>query len=204
MPVCKVDYERSEIREYSNEKDAGHRYLHLVMIPVDLNLIQQAFMGNLSEYTINIFPKRKADMSIDDEFENALIDAFNNKQLQNTMVERIEVKIPPTFMTYTSGERKGQWIADSSGNSRVYNNVQMMCVMKKKADGEGYEPTIPINRLEAQALRMRDQRIQSGVWASAVEEIDQADVANVVEVVEEEVETTPQTPQRPQPQARRQ
>ena len=200
MPVCKVDYERSEVREYTNEKDAGHKYLHLVMIPTDLNLIQQAFMGSMSEYVINIFPKRNSDMTIDEEFENALIDAFNNKQLQNTMVERIEVEIPPTFMSYTTGERKGEWIIDSTGNPRVYTSVQMMCVMKKSTNGDGYEPTIPINRLQQQANRMRDQRILSGTWASAIEEHNEADVANVMEVTDD---LMPQQPIRPQQPVRR-
>lgn len=211
MPLCKIDYERSSVQEYKNTNDAGHKYLHLTMVPTDMGLIQQAFMGNMSEYVINIFPKRKSDMTIDEDFEKTLIDAFNNKQLTNTMIDRVEVEIPDTWMTYSSGERQGQVITDpSTGMYRVYKSVQMICVMKKKVDESGWEPSIPLNRLKQQALRMREQRINSGLWFNPTADIEtEADNANVLTPTEDLPPVQPvqqtapqqapqQQPQRPQ------
>lgn len=203
MPLCKIDYERSSVQEYKNTNDAGHKYLHLTMVPTDMGLIQQAFMGNMSEYVINIFPKRKSDMTIDEDFEKALIDAFNNKQLQNTMVDRVEVEIPDTWMTYSNGERRGQIITDqATGQRRVYKSVQLICVMKKKADESGWEPSIPLNRLKQQALRMREQRINSDLWFNATSDVDPiADNANVLTPTEDLPPMQPQQPIQPvQPQ----
>lgn len=203
MPLCKIDYERSSVQEYKNTNDAGHKYLHLTMVPTDMGLIQQAFMGNMSEYVINIFPKRKSDMTIDEDFEKALIDAFNNKQLMNTMIDRVEIEIPDTWMTYSSGERQGQIITDqATGQYRVYKSVQLICVMKKKTDESGWEPSIPLNRLKQQALRMREQRINSGLWFNATSDVDPiADNANVLTPTEDLSPMQPQQPVQPvQPQ----
>ena len=203
MPLCKIDYNRSSVQEYKNTNDVGHKYLHLTMVPTDMGLIQEAFMGNMSEYVINIFPKRKSNMTIDEDFEKALIDAFNNKQLQNTMVDRVEIEIPDTWMTYSSGERKGQIITDqTTGEPLVYKSVQMICVMKKKADESGWEPSIPLNRLKKQALRMREQRIYSQTWFIPKANLNtEADNANVLTPTEDLPPTQPQQPIQPvQPQ----
>lgn len=203
MPLCKVDYDRSEVRDYQNEADAGHQYLSLTLVPKTMNRMMRSYMGNLAEYKLNFFPTRNSDMEIDQEFEDALIADFNNKALGEVYVERVEVEIPPTLMTYTSGENKGEVIT-VGGVEKVYTTVQITCLMKEKADKSGMEPAIPMNRLKSQALRMREQRINSGLWFDATGEApNEADTANIV-TVEEEAETpTQQQPQRPTRPTRR-
>lgn len=203
MPLCKVDYDRSEVRDYQNEADAGHQYLSLTLVPKTMNRMMRSYMGNLAEYKLNFFPTRNSDMEIDQEFEDALIADFNNKALGEVYVERVEVEIPPTLMTYTSGENKGEVIT-VGGVEKVYTTVQITCLMKEKADKSGMEPAIPMNRLKSQALRMREQRINSGLWFDATGEApNEADTANIV-TVEEEAETpAQQQPQRPTRPTRR-
>lgn len=207
MPLCKVDYDRSEVRDYQNEADAGHQYLSLTLVPKTMNRMMRSYMGNLAEYKLNFFPTRSSDMEIDQEFEDALIADFNNKALGEVYVERVEVEIPPTLMTYTSGENKGEVIT-VGGVEKVYTTVQITCLMKEKADKSGMEPAIPMNRLKSQALRMREQRINSGLWFDATGETpDEADTANIINI-EEEAETpkqqpTQQPPERPTRPTRR-
>lgn len=203
MPLCKVDYDRSEVRDYQNEADAGHQYLSLTLVPKTMNRMMRSYMGNLAEYKLNFFPTRNSDMEIDQEFEDALIADFNNKALGEVYVERVEVEIPPTLMTYTSGENKGEVIT-VGGVEKVYTTVQITCLMKEKADKSGMEPAIPMNRLKSQALRMREQRINSGLWFDATGEApDEADTANMVTVEEEAEAPTQQQPQRPTRPTRR-
>lgn len=194
MPLCKVDYDRSEVRDYQNEADAGHQYLSLTLVPKTMNSLMRSYMGSLAEYHLNFFPPRDRDTSeIDQEFEDELIADFNKKALHEVYVERVEVEIPPTLMTYTSGENKGE-IITVGGVEKVYTTVQITCLMKEKADKSGMEPAIPMNRLKSQALRMREQRINSGLWFDATSEApDEADTANIV-TVEEETEAPKQQP----------
>lgn len=197
MPLCKVDYDRSEVRDYKNEADAGHQYLSLTLVPKTMTRLMQSYMGNLAEYKLNFFPKRNSDMEINQEFEDTLIADFNNKALGDVYVERVEVEIPPTLMTYTFGGNKGE-IITVGGVEKVYTTVQITCLMKEKADKSGMEPAIPMNRLKSQALRMREQRINSGLWFDATGEApDEADTANIVTVEEETEAPTQQPPQRP-------
>lgn len=203
MPLCKVDYDRSEVRDYQNEADAGHQYLSLTLVPKTMNRMMRSYMGNLAEYKLNFFPTRNSDMEIDQEFEDALIADFNNKALGEVYVERVEVEIPPTLMTYTFGENKGEVIT-VGGVDKVYTTVQITCLMKEKADKSGMEPAIPMNRLKSQALRMREQRINSGLWFDATGEApNEADTANIVTVEEEAEAPTQQQPQRPTRPTRR-
>lgn len=207
MPLCKIDYERSEVREYQNEADKGHSYLHLMFIPKSMNLVEQSFMGNMSEYPLNIFPKRDSEMNIDEAFEDALLDAFEKKQLGDTMIDRVEVEIPPTLMTYSSGANQGNVIQEN-GVDKVYTTLQIICVMKEKADKSGWEPSIPMNRLKAQAARIREQRINSGSWidATTTDDSHEADIANIINPDEEDVAPRQQPqqrqPSRQQPQRR--
>lgn len=207
MPLCKIDYDRSEIREYQNEADKGHSYLHLMFIPKSMNLVEQSFMGNMSEYPLNIFPKRDSEMNIDEAFENALLDAFEKKQLGDTMIDRVEVEIPPTLMRYSSGANQDK-IIQENGVDKVYTTLQIICVMKEKADKSGWEPSIPMNRLKAQAARIREQRINSGSWidATTTDDNHEAETANIIAPDEEEVAPRQQPqqrqPSRQQPQRR--
>ena len=74
----KVDYDRSEIVEFQSDADKGHSYLRLIFVPEKMSLLERATKGRSSEYQMNFYPQRDNEGAINQEFEDAIIDAFNN------------------------------------------------------------------------------------------------------------------------------
>lgn len=165
MPLCKVNYDRSEVRDFSSDKDQGHQYLSLVFVPVKMSLLQRASAGRVgSEYQMNFYPQRDSQMEINEEFEAELIEAFNNKQLEDCLVGRAEVPIPPTVMTYSSDTKthqKGEIIMEGN-EERIYTSIQITCLMKM-VDGKEV-PINSANELKTRALAIRKYRIDAQEW----------------------------------------
>lgn len=204
MPLCRIDYDRSEKREYQNDEDKGHYYLHLVFVPKKLSVLSRCIRGTrVTEYEMNVFPPRTNDNSLDVEAEKELLTLFDNKELGDVVVGRAEVPIPPTIMTYSTDSKNHQAgdVIMSGDSPRIYDTVQIVCEMEMKNGEE--TPVIPMNQLISRALAMREYRINSGSWYDAADyegSNDDADDANIIN--DDPIQQQP--PQQQQPQQQRQ
>lgn len=198
----KVDYDRSEIVEFQSDADKGHNYLRLIFVPEKMSLLERAVKGRSSEYQMNFYPQRDNEGAINQEFEDAIIDAFNNKEIDKepVYVDRVSVEIAPVVMTYQTDSKKGNYskgdIVMEGNNARIYTSIQLTCLMKIVKGEE--VPIMSENELKTRANAIRAYRIDEGQWYDAEEYL-----ASVNDETEEEeqpdiINDEPEQPKQPQ------
>lgn len=184
--LCRVDYQRSSIKQFSN--DPTKSYLDLVFVPKQLNILAVTELGNNAEYRLQFFPQRdRATNQINEVHMNQLIAAFKAQSFGDTLVERFEIPIKPCYFTYTldvpsAGITKGSIILDTTtGQPKVYSFVQITS-LSKMVDGKEV-PLVAMSVLESRANRLREQRIKEGAWREPDNSVD-ATVINAVQAAE--------------------
>lgn len=198
----KVDYDRSEIVEFQSDADKGHNYLRLIFVPEKISLLERAAKGRSSEYQMNFYPQRDNEGAINQEFEDAIIDAFNNKEIDKepVYVDRVNVEIAPVVMTYQTDSRRGNYskgdVIMEGNNARIYTSIQLTCLMKIVKGEE--VPIMSENELKTRANAIRAYRIDEGQWYDAEEYL-----ASVNDETEEEeqpdiINDEPEQPKQPQ------
>lgn len=202
----KVDYDRSEIVEFQSDADKGHNYLRLIFVPEKMSLLERAVKGRSSEYQMNFYPQRDNKGAINQEFEDAIIDAFNNKEIDKepVYVDRVSVEIAPVVMTYQTNSRRGNYskgdIIMEGNNARIYTSIQLTCLMKIVKDEE--VPMMSENELKTRANAIRAYRINEGQWYDAEEYLananDETEEEEQPDIIDDEPETQKQ-PQNRQP-----
>lgn len=204
----KVDYDRSEIVEFQSEADKGHKYLRLIFVPEKMSLLERAVKGRSSEYQMNFYPQRDNEGTISQEFEDAIIDAFNNKAIDKepVYVDRVSVEIAPVVMTYQTNSRRGNYskgdVIMEGNNARIYTSIQLTCLMKIVKGEE--EPIMSENELKTRANAIRAYRIDEGQWYDAEEYLANANDETEEEeeqpdIINDEPEQPKQQPQNRQP-----
>lgn len=202
----KVDYDRSEIVEFQSDADKGHKYLRLIFMPEKMSLLERAAKGRSSEYQMNFYPQRDNEGTINQEFEDAIIDAFNNKEIdkESVYVDRVSVEIAPVVMTYQTDSRRGNYskgdVIMEGNNARIYTSIQLTCLMKIVKGEE--VPMMSENELKTRANAIRAYRIDEGQWYDAEEYL--ASINDDVEEEEEKPDIIDNEPEQPrqQPQNR--
>lgn len=184
--LCKVDYQRSSIKQFSN--DPTKSYLDLVFVPKQLSILAITELGNNAEYRLQFFPQRdRTTNQINEIHMNQLIAAFKNQSFGDTLVERFEIPIKPCYFTYTldvpsAGITKGSIILDTTtGQPKVYSSVQITSLCKM-VDGKEV-PLVPLSTLESRANRLREQRIKEGAWREPDNSVN-ATVINAMQAAE--------------------
>ena len=203
----KVDYDRSEIVEFQSDADKGHNYLRLIFVPEKMSLLERAAKGRSSEYQMNFYPQRDDEGAINQEFEDAIIDAFNNKEIDKepVYVDRISVEIAPVVMTYQTDSRRGNYskgdVIMEGNNARIYTNIQLTCLMKIVKGEE--VPIMSENELKTRANAIRAYRIDEGQWYDAEEYLananDETEEEEQPDIIDNEPEQPKQQPQNRQP-----
>ncbi len=203
----KVDYDRSEIVEFQSDADKGHNYLRLIFVPEKMSLLERAAKGRSSEYQMNFYPQRDNEGAINQEFEDAIIDAFNNKEIDKepVYVDRVSVEIAPVVMTYQTDSRRGNYskgdIIMEGNNARIYTSIQLTCLMKIVKDEE--VPIMSENELKTRANAIRAYRIAEGQWYDAEEYLananDETEEEEQPDIINDEPEQPKQQPQNRQP-----
>ena len=202
----KVDYDRREIVEFQSEADKGHKYLRLIFVPEKMSLLERAVKGRSSEYQMNFYPQRDNEGTISQEFEDAIIDAFNNKAIDKepVYVDRVSVEIAPVVMTYQTDSRRGNYskgdVIMEGNNARIYTSIQLTCLMKIVKGEE--VPIMSENELKTRANAIRAYRIDEGQWYDAEEYL--ANANDETEEEEEQPDIINDEPEQPkqQPQNR--
>nr|DAL58381.1 MAG TPA_asm: hypothetical protein [Bacteriophage sp.] len=197
----KVDYDRSEIVEFQSDADKGHNYLRLIFVPEKMSLLERAAKGRSSEYSMNFYPQRDNDGTIDQEFEDAIIEAFNNKEIDKepVYVDRVSVEIAPVVMTYQTDSRRGNYskgdVIMEGNNARVYTSIQLTCLMKIVKGEE--VPIMSKNELKTRANAIRAYRIDEGQWYDAEEYLananDETEEEETPDVIDDEPEPKQQS-----------
>lgn len=203
----KVDYDRSEIVEFQSNPDKGHSYLRLIFVPEKMSLLERAAKGRSSEYQMNFYPQRDNEGTINQEFEDAIIDAFNNKEIDKepVYVDRVSVEIVPVVMTYQTDSRRGNYskgdVIMEGNNARIYTSVQLTCLMKIVKGEE--VPMMSENELKTRANAIRAYRIAEGQWYDAEEYLantnDETEEEEQPDIINDEPEQPKQQPQNRQP-----
>lgn len=203
----KVDYDRSEIVEFQSDADKGHNYLRLIFVPEKMSLLERAAKGRSSEYQMNFYPQRDNEGAINQEFEDAIIDAFNNKEIDKepVYVDRVSVEIAPVVMTYQTDSRRGNYskgdVIMEGNNARIYTSIQLTCLMKIVKGGE--VPMMSENELKTRANAIRAYRIDEGQWYDAEEYLantnDETEEEEQPDIINDEPEQPKQQPQNRQP-----
>lgn len=203
----KVDYDRSEIVEFQSDADKGHNYLRLIFVPEKMSLLERAAKGRSSEYQMNFYPQRDSEGAINQEFEDAIIDAFNNKKIDKepVYVDRVSVEIAPVVMTYQTDSRRGNYskgdVIMKDNNARIYTSIQLTCLMKIVKGEE--VPIMSENELKTRANAIRAYRIAEGQWYDAEEYLANANDGTEEEeqpdIINDEPEQSKQQPQNRQP-----
>lgn len=203
----KVDYDRSEIVEFQSDADKGHNYLRLIFVPEKISLLERAAKGRSSEYQMNFYPQRDNEGAINQEFEDAIIDAFNNKEIDKepVYVDRVSVEIAPVVMTYQTDSRRGNYskgdVIMEGNNARIYTSIQLTCLMKIVKGEE--VPIISENELKTRANAIRAYRIAEGQWYDAEEYLananDETEEEEQPDIINDEPEQPKQQPQNRQP-----
>lgn len=203
----KVDYDRSEIVEFQSDADKGHNYLRLIFVPEKMSLLERAAKGRSSEYQMNFYPQRDNEGAINQEFEDAIIDAFNNKEIDKepVYVDRVSVEIAPVVMTYQTDSRRGNYskgdIIMEGNNARIYTSIQLTCLMKIVKGEE--VPMMSENELKTRANAIRAYRIDEGQWYDAEEYLantnDETEEEEQPNIINDEPEQPKQQPQNRQP-----
>jgi hypothetical protein len=197
----KVDYDRSEIVEFQSDADKGHNYLRLIFVPEKMSLLERAAKGRSSEYSMNFYPQRDNDGAIDQEFEDAIIEAFNNKEIDKepVYVDRVSVEIAPVVMTYQTDSRRGNYskgdVIMEGNNARVYTSIQLTCLMKIVKGEE--VPIMSENELKTRANAIRAYRIDEGQWYDAEEYLananDETEEEETPDIIDDEPEPKQQS-----------
>jgi hypothetical protein len=197
----KVDYDRSEIVEFQSDADKGHNYLRLIFVPEKMSLLERAAKGRSSEYSMNFYPQRDNDGAIDQEFEDAIIEAFNNKEIDKEpiYVDRVSVEIAPVVMTYQTDSRRGNYskgdVIMEGNNARVYTSIQLTCLMKIVKGEE--VPIMSENELKTRANAIRAYRIDEGQWYDAEEYLananDETEEEETPDIIDDEPEPKQQS-----------
>lgn len=203
----KVDYDRSEIVEFQSDADKGHNYLRLIFVPEKMSLLEKAVKGRSSEYQMNFYPQRDNEGAINQEFENAIIDAFNNKEIDKepVYVDRVSVEIAPVVMTYQTDSKRGNYskgdVIMEGNNARIYTNIQLTCLMKIVKGEE--VPIMSENELKTRANAIRAYRIDEGQWYDVEEYLananDETEEEEQPDIINDEPEQPKQQPQNRQP-----
>lgn len=203
----KVDYDRSEIVEFQSKEDKGHKYLRLIFVPEKMSLLERAAKGRSSEYSMNFYPQRNNDGTINQEFEEAIIDAFNNKEIDKeaVYVDRVSVPIAPVVMTHQNDSRRGNFskgdIIMEGNTARIYTSIQFTCLMKLVKGEE--VPIMSENELKTRANAIRAYRIDEGQWYDAEEYFantnDETEEEEQPDIINDEPEQPKQQPQNRQP-----
>lgn len=203
----KVDYDRSEIVKFQSDADKGHSYLRLIFVPEKMSLLERAAKGRSSEYQMNFYPQRDNEGTINQEFEDAIIDAFNNKEIDKepVYVDRVSVEIAPVVMTYQTDSRRGNYskgdVIMEGNNARIYTSIQLTCLMKIVKDEE--VPMMSENELKTRANAIRAYRIDEGQWYDAEEYLantnDETEEEEQPDIINDEPEQPKQQPQNRQP-----
>lgn len=203
----KVDYDRSEIVEFQSDADKGHNYLRLIFVPEKISLLERAAKGRSSEYQMNFYPQRDSEGAINQEFEDAIIDAFNNKEIDKepVYVDRVSVEIAPVVMTYQTDSRRGNYskgdVIMEGNNARIYTSIQLTCLMKIVKGEE--VPIMSENELKTRANAIRAYRIAEGQWYDAEEYLananDETEEEEQPDIINDEPEQPKQQPQNRQP-----
>lgn len=203
----KVDYNRSEIVEFQSDADKGHNYLRLIFVPEKMSLLERAAKGRSSEYQMNFYPQRDNEGTINQEFEDAIIDAFNNKEIDKepVYVDRVSVEIAPVVMTHQTDSRRGNYskgdIIMEGNNARIYTSIQLTCLMKIVKGEE--VPMMSENELKTRANAIRAYRIAEGQWYDAEEYLantnDETEEEEQPDIINDEPEQPKQQPQNRQP-----
>lgn len=203
----KVDYGRSEIVEFQSDADKGHNYLRLIFVPEKISLLERAAKGRSSEYQMNFYPQRDNEGAINQEFEDAIIDAFNNKEIDKepVYVDRVSVEIAPVVMTYQTDSRRGNYskgdVIMEGNNARIYTSIQLTCLMKIVKGEE--VPIMSENELKTRANAIRAYRIDEGQWYDAEEYLantnDETEEEEQPDIINDEPEQPKQQPQNRQP-----
>lgn len=203
----KVDYDRSEIVEFQSDADKGHNYLRLIFVPEKMSLLERATKGRSSEYQMNFYPQRDNEGTINQEFEDAIIDAFNNKEIDKepVYVDRVSVEIAPVIMTYQTDSRRGNYskgdVIMEGNKARIYTSIQLTCLMKIVKDEE--VPIMSENELKTRANAIRAYRIDEGQWYDAEEYLantnDETEEEEQPDIINNEPEQPKQQPQNRQP-----
>lgn len=203
----KVDYDRSEIVEFQSDADKGHNYLRLIFVPEKMSLLERAAKGRSSEYQMNFYPQRDSEGAINQEFEDAIIDAFNNKEIDKepVYVDRVSVEIAPVVMTYQTDSRRGNYskgdVIMEGNNARIYTSIQLTCLMKIVKGEE--VPIMSENELKTRANTIRAYRIAEGQWYDAEEYLananDETEEEEQPDIINDEPEQPKQQPQNRQP-----
>lgn len=203
----KVDYDRSEIVEFQSDADKGHNYLRLIFVPEKMSLLERAAKGRSSEYQMNFYPQRDNEGAINQEFEDAIIDAFNNKEIDKepVYVDRVSVEIAPVVMTYQTDSRRGNYskgdVIMEGNNARIYTSIQLTCLMKIVKGEE--VPMMSENELKTRANAIRAYRIDEGQWYDAEEYLasvnDETEEEEQPDIINDEPEQPKQQPQNRQP-----
>lgn len=203
----KVDYNRSEIVEFQSDADKGHNYLRLIFVPEKISLLERATKGRSSEYQMNFYPQRDNEGAINQEFEDAIIDAFNNKEIDKEpiYVDRVSVEIAPVVMTYQTDSRRGNYskgdVIMEGNNARIYTSIQLTCLMKIVKGEE--VPIMSENELKTRANAIRAYRIAEGQWYDAEEYLananDETEEEEQPDIINDEPEQPKQQPQNRQP-----
>src|SRR5574344_870868 len=180
--LCKIDYEQSELKDYSETSSrAGHKYCRLVYVAADLSRTQRRLYGERNTRFIQIdSPRFNEDGSVDEKDEEAMIASFNKKEAANMWIERVPVKIPPTYMS-----SNGEMIVDAVGNPRVYTEISLPGIIKP----HDVAPVDTIESIAARALRLREQRIEAGEWMAA--EVGSEASPDVIDEIAPEPEPEP-------------
>lgn len=203
----KVDYDRSEIVEFQSDADKGHNYLRLIFVPEKMSLLEKAAKGRSSEYQMNFYPQRDNEGAINQKFEDAIIDAFNNKEIDKepVYVDRVSVEIAPVVMTYQTDSRRGNYskgdVIMEGNNARIYTSIQLTCLMKIVKGEE--VPMMSENELKTRANAIRAYRIDEGQWYDAEEYLantnDETEEEEQPDIINDEPERPKQQPQNRQP-----
>lgn len=203
----KVDYDRSEIVEFQSDADKGHNYLRLIFVPEKMSLLERATKGRSSEYQMDFYPQRDNKGAINQEFEDAIIDAFNNKEIDKepVYVDRVSVEIAPVVMTYQTDSRRGNYskgdVIMEGNNARIYTSIQLTCLMKIVKGEE--VPIMSENELKTRANAIRAYRIAEGQWYDAEEYLananDETEEEEQPDIINDEPEQPKQQPQNRQP-----
>ena len=203
----KLDYDRSEIVEFQSDADKGHNYLRLIFVPEKMSLLERAAKGRSSEYQMNFYPQRDNEGAINQEFEDAIIDAFNNKEIDKepVYVDRVSVEIAPVVMTYQTDSRRGNYskgdVIMEGNNARIYTSIQLTCLMKIVKGEE--VPMMSENELKTRANAIRAYRIDEGQWYDAEEYLantnDETEEEEQPDIINDEPEQPKQQPQNRQP-----
>ena len=171
--LCRIDYQRSAIKPFSN--DPTKFYLDLMFVPKNLNVLAITELGNQAEYRLQFFPQRdRTTNQVNELHMHQLMDAFNAKSFGDIYVERFDIAIKPCHFTYTmdvvsAGITKGSLIIDQiTGQPKVYSSVSITS-LSKIIDGKEV-PLVSQSVLEGRANRLREQRIKDGSWRELITE----------------------------------